>query len=416
MKSTPVKRHLLACLTSIVFSISSSAPTQIPSGKIIAAYQDWSQCNQSQTLQAVEDGVNLVIWFAINLGSSGVGSGKQPNISGGPDLDCVATVVKHIRDKGYTDVPHIISVGGWDAPHPDTSFSGQQWFSAWQKWNENVVARPSLGWEGFDGFDWDIEGVDTYQAKDNTFTLQLMDLIGTMSTAAKEAGYVVTMAPMESTMNPQSMYFSTGMNNVYYDWEEWKESNSSPFPYHALNQCAYIYAKYPDAFDLIMYQQYESLTHFNFAIQILGKDPSAVLDDYVRRLTYGWWIKFSSVTGSTLPDQHFKIPANKLLMGFGNGWAGEKNNHWKGVAKQIYVDTPFIGTSFASWSKMSGTKYPGTTYPFTFEEPRGVMFWSIKYEGADAIDGSRKSIWFAKEVNQFLKTRPTKQRATDVVV
>ena len=33
---------------------------------------------------------------------------------------------------------HLVSIGGWNAPHPDTSLSGEEWFQVWQEWNTNI--------------------------------------------------------------------------------------------------------------------------------------------------------------------------------------------------------------------------------------------------------------------------------------
>ncbi len=81
---------------------------------------------------------------------------------------------------------HLLSIGGWDAPHPDTLVDGrvrpplllpwsaagaaygmsghpaglQTWWRVFQRWNEAVAAQPALGFHGFDGIDWDLEGND----------------------------------------------------------------------------------------------------------------------------------------------------------------------------------------------------------------------------------------------------------------
>lgn len=49
------------------------------------------------------------------------------------------------------NVCHLVSAGGWNAPHPDVNFTGEQWWEVWRGWNEKEVARPNLGWAGFDG-------------------------------------------------------------------------------------------------------------------------------------------------------------------------------------------------------------------------------------------------------------------------
>lgn len=45
---------------------------------------------------------------------------------------------------------HLISIGGWDAPHIDTALNGSEWFAAWRRWNVDQVAHIELGFDGFD--------------------------------------------------------------------------------------------------------------------------------------------------------------------------------------------------------------------------------------------------------------------------
>ena len=133
-----------------IFLLQSCAavPNSLPEGNIIAAWQNWGACNESQTLLAVERGVNVIFWFSLNL----VKEDNQPKISGAiPDLECVARVRSKILEKKLP-TRHLISIGGWDAPHPDTSFSGAEWFEAWHQWNQNLPMP-------FAGFDWDLEGL-----------------------------------------------------------------------------------------------------------------------------------------------------------------------------------------------------------------------------------------------------------------
>lgn len=73
-------------------------------------------------------------------------------------MDCVADIVREISDLGLHTV-HLISIGGWNSPHPDTSISAKEAYEYWNYWNRNIAARPEKGFFGFDGFDWDIEGI-----------------------------------------------------------------------------------------------------------------------------------------------------------------------------------------------------------------------------------------------------------------
>jgi len=107
-------------------------------------------------VEAVKQGVNVVMWFSINLDVSPE-TGK-PIITNGPDWDCVADRVREIAALNLKTV-HIISIGGWNSPHPDTSVSAEDAYENWNHWNRHVIARPEKGFYGFDGFDWDIEGM-----------------------------------------------------------------------------------------------------------------------------------------------------------------------------------------------------------------------------------------------------------------
>ena len=65
--------------------------------------------------------------------------------------------MKRIRELGLETV-HLISIGGWNSPHPDTTNGPDVVYEHWNWWNRNFAARPEKGFYGFDGFDWDIEG------------------------------------------------------------------------------------------------------------------------------------------------------------------------------------------------------------------------------------------------------------------
>lgn len=124
---------------------------------LIVGYANWNQCDET-ILQSVKDGVNVVIWFSINLSvSSETGN---PAVTNGPDMDCVAEMVRRISDLNLYTV-HLISIGGWNSPHPDTTNSVEKTYEFWNYWNRQIAARPEKGFYGFDGFDWDIEGKQT---------------------------------------------------------------------------------------------------------------------------------------------------------------------------------------------------------------------------------------------------------------
>ena len=125
-------------------------------------------------------------------------------ITGGPNLTCVAEVSARLSAAGLPTT-HMISVGGWDAPHPDTSFSADEWWEAWRAWNDNATAP---GFSGFDGIDWvgsapmprqanappirasllwrqDLEGNDAPTSPWNTFSVECLKLVSDFSKRAK---------------------------------------------------------------------------------------------------------------------------------------------------------------------------------------------------------------------------------------
>eukprot|EP00729_Bicosta_minor_P020728 gene20728-28955_t len=106
---------------------------------LIAGYANWGQCND-KIVQAAEDGVNLVIWFSINLqGISGRATITGP-ATGEEYLDCVASKVARLKQLGLS-VRHMVSIGGWNSPHPDKGFTARTWWREWKRWNAEEVAR-----------------------------------------------------------------------------------------------------------------------------------------------------------------------------------------------------------------------------------------------------------------------------------
>jgi hypothetical protein len=173
-------------------SDSSSNSMHLLPDSIIVGYASWNQCDD-KIIQAVKDGVNVVIWFATNLSTDPVTG--VPIVIGGPDMDCVADKIQKIRELNLPTI-HLISIGGWNSPHPDTSNSAEAVYEAWDRWNREIAARPEKGFLGFSGFDWDIEGNDDPLSAYNHFSVECLDLMGRVSQLAKQrGGYIVSMAP-----------------------------------------------------------------------------------------------------------------------------------------------------------------------------------------------------------------------------
>eukprot|EP01040_Poterioochromonas_malhamensis_P004072 gene4074-4356_t len=362
--------------------------------KIIVGYASWNQCDET-LVRAVEQGVNVLIWFAINLAVNEQG---EPTVTGGPNMDCVASKVKQIRELGLETI-HLISIGGWNSPHPDTTNPPIDMYKAWDHWNRQIAARPDQGFYGFDGFDWDIEGNDTPSSPYNEFTVACLDLMGEMSKYAKADGYIVTMAPAESYIDPTRNGFDRSLRHEY---EEWIGIIPS-FPYHGLNAYAYLLNKYAKTetivkdeltgalvstlvptFDWIMIQLYEGYSHAEYNITQAGEKPWDVLIKFVQLITTGWEIQYSNDQELHYPNQYLNIESDRLLIGLANGWAGD------GKFLLIYPDE--INIAYQQLKEMNLA-------------PRGFGFWDIADEGKASVLRPNEPVWLASGLNKILKIR-----------
>lgn len=125
------------------------ASNHLPSNLIIG-YPTWVECDQ-KVIKATEDGVNVIIWFSINLLTNETTG--LPQISGGPNTTCIAQTALFLRENNLPTI-HLISIGGWNSPHPDTRNSAQNYYNFFLQWNKNLVNSidPSLDFHGFDDF------------------------------------------------------------------------------------------------------------------------------------------------------------------------------------------------------------------------------------------------------------------------
>ena len=169
------RRHCAIAAESTTMAssfVKSPRARTLPPGKLIVGYCNWNQCGDESIVRAVQDGVNVIIWFAINLATDP--STGLPAITNGPDWTCVANTVEKINALGlptthlircadpsrafslliinallHQESSHLVttpnSVGGWNSPHPDTSIPPDAYFAHWHKWNTEVVANPAKG-------------------------------------------------------------------------------------------------------------------------------------------------------------------------------------------------------------------------------------------------------------------------------
>jgi hypothetical protein len=256
----------VACVASALLARSACALRSLPR-TVIGGYSSWGFCNETTMLSEARDGVNVIWWFASNLNPSGI----NPPV----DLDCVANVSRALREAGLPTL-HIHSIGGWDAPHPQNYSDAGEMYAQWKAWNTGVVARPGLE-TGFDGVDWDLEGNDAMSSEWNAMSVKTLDLVGGFSTLAKRDGYLVTLVPCESYLDPSTPLFSRNLTFAYPDG--WQPN----FLYHGRNNYAYLVSRYglsylPDGqpvptFDAVTIQLYESYSHADYNTSVLKQSP-----------------------------------------------------------------------------------------------------------------------------------------------
>ena len=86
----------------------------------------------------------------------------------------------------------------------------------------------------------DVEGNDDFDSPYNAFTPQCIHLIGRLSQLAKQAGYLVAMAPAESYLDPTTHLFDLTLTHTYPEWDSFQPG----FRYHGHNTYAYLLARY----------------------------------------------------------------------------------------------------------------------------------------------------------------------------
>ena len=320
---------------------------------------------------------------------------------------------------------HLISIGGWNEVHPYMHAGAEAVYEAWKTWNEQLMARPAEGFFGFDGFDWDIEGNDDKASPYNHFSPECLEVMGEMSVLAKRDGYLVTMAPPESYLDPFTSDFSRSLRGTLPEWRELVPH----FTYHGCNAYALLLAKFGktqiasdatedaktlvDTFDLVIYQLYESYGHANHHIQVEKRDASAWLLDLVRRMQEGWLVRFGSDPDVAFQDSIVRVRPDQLVVGLANAWAHDshKDSCVPGVRKALFLRPHQLQHAVAQLENQ------GTPL-------RGFAFWTLTHEGdailaatASAPDATPASddeeacstpvsFWMAQELNAVMHTRP----------
>jgi hypothetical protein len=425
---------------------------KLPEGSLIVGYMNYGECDD-RVDQAIKDGVNVVIWFSLELENRG-----EPLITSAVSPVCVQTAVQRLKEAGL-NAAHLISVGGWGVPHPDTSFSGAEWYKQFVRWN-NAASGPGFE-NGFDGIDWDLEGADDQSSDINNFTVAKIKLIADFSKLAKKDGFITSIAPPQSYLDVGTPDFSLKLTHKATHWHD-------EFEYAGRNAYApWLVMHQWDIVNLQLYESWSPADHFMGGRSI---DPAVYLPDLVAAMAKGWLVKFSQVPELGMKDQVVKVSPEQLVIGLANSWSnplpvGRKLEKWSDSEQKL----PAAGRlgeqkQDAHASKLSarnvaqkplrqtvsdcangncppsglrrfgarGELIPGNgmnyrrlagvvnekalaLWPEEAEKAyaampagakcRGFMFWSISFEGNAVYDGTGfTEMWLARGLNKFLKT------------
>jgi len=350
---------------------TAAARAPLPS-TISAGYANWAECDE-KVERAATNGVNVIVWFALSLL---IDDGGRPYISGGPNLTCVAGVAARLRARALP-THHFVSIGGWDAPHPNTTVSADQWWAAWEAWDAAAVSAGLPG--GFDGVDWDLEGDDALASASNTFTPALLHLIADFSSRAKASGRYVSLAPAHSYLDHTTDAFSLSLTHPARCWHH-------DFHYSGRNVYAAVLALAPPhTFDFVSLQLYEGWSLANCRLH--GPSPTALADylrDLIAGMDAGWPVGFEHEPSLGLANASVAVRATRLVLGISNSWAAESEADASGARKFLFVPPARLG---AAWARLP-------------QRPRGLMFWDLGDEG-----GGTPPLYLASELNRFLHVR-----------
>lgn len=365
---------------SIINNINNNKKRQLPPNLIIG-YCNWSQCDEKVTL-AVQDGVNVLIWFAINFESYYDKNLNKtiPIITNGPNFTCVANKIKELKDIYNLNPINLISIGGWNSPHPTTNIEPEVFFEYFNHWNRHIISTTDFN--GFDGIDWDIEGNDDINSPNNLFTIETLNWMGKFSELASNNNYIVSMAPAESYIDPSTSEYSL---SLLHDYPEYSTLQPD-FKYHGRNVYAYLLSKYNNSFDFITIQLYEGYSH---ALYNLYYTKTISVSEYLYRLIMnlknGWMVNYNSVPELMLESQIVAIEPHRLVIGLANGWAGD------GKFLLIYPDDLQEAYNYMKENNII---------------LKGFAFWNILDEGKISVQNTEYGpVWLAKELNSIINDK-----------
>ncbi len=225
----------------------------------------------------------------------------------------------------------------------------------------------------WDGIDWDFEGHDIVDHRNNEFTKEVLDQVGEFSVRAKNDGLIVSMAPPESYLDITTSRFSRFVNLTYPE-DAWHQD----FQYHGWNVYAYVLAKYGDSIDFIFMQFYESYSHAFYQTEVMGISQSDFLVQYIKQLAdneFGYTVNFEDDPSVSLKNQFVEMPLSKIVFGFANGWAVNSE-------KAILFSSSQVKSAYDHLDDMKLA-------------PRGFGYWVVEEE-------EKNGIYLTKELSAIL--------------
>ena len=321
---------------SVAAAAALSTPERtLPTGRLLVGYATDRSLREDKVVAACRQGVNVVIWSFAHLEVED----DVPRVRPTFDVDMVRATQKRLEAEKL-DVRHLVAFGGWNGPHPDEKLNGKEWFEVWRAWN---VAHGLA----FDGCDWDLEGND--DASQN-LSEAMVALVADFCREAKQHGYLIALAPAESYLDAGSAEVDLLLNHE--PRAPWRPGeNGFPaagFPYAGRNAYAAVLARAGmDSVDAVSVQLYEGYSSACYALTRGG----AALATYAEEVAAGL-----STKGVAVGADVVRVPREKLLLGFANGWADNE--------KFIRVEPEDAARAVEA------------------ADLRGAMFWVIDEEGS----------------------------------
>eukprot|EP00808_Paulinella_micropora_P019717 g69830.t1 len=360
---------------------------ELPSGPLILSYAGCVTDNDFASLvQSGRNGINVFNWFSIvlffnqSINKSYVESGSNLNFT------CIARVVnelERLRDS-IGPTAHLVTVGGWNAPHPDSQASVTEAWASFKEWNEQNKAQFAFG--GFQGIDWDLEGNDDLSSPLNLFTVAQLDWVGQFSQLAKSEGYIVTMVPAQSYLDVDQGLWSRNLTLS----PSWQPS----FHYAGANSYAYWLSRYGrteqdgvwvDTFDLVDVQLYETFSRASHLVVDDGMPAHIYLQSLVMSMALGYTLDFASDPELNYNTTGFiQVPPQKLTIGVTNYYTGQTNrNYWFTPTdlQTVYQNLQRAGIQL-----------------------RAFMFFHANAEGNPGYNNT--AFYLAPTLNRFMQARP----------